>query len=64
MIRVGRRLVVMLVLGNRRRLDRTGVQPLHRTPADTGGEKQQSERHGSAASEEGGHGTNIEREAA
>ena len=34
----------MLMIGDGRRLHRTGVHHLHHAPADTGGEKQKGER--------------------
>ena len=54
--RVCRSLAVVLLIADCRRLDRTGVQPLHRAPADPRGEEQKSERQDSAASEKRDHG--------
>lgn len=54
--RVCRSLVVVLLIGDCRRLGRAGVQPLHHAPGDPRGEEQQSERQDSAASEERHHG--------
>ena len=54
--RVCRSLAVVLMIGDCRRLGRTGVQPLHRAPHDAGGEEQQCECQDSAASEERHHG--------
>ena len=54
--RVCRSLAVVLLIGHCGGLYRTGVQPLHRAPADTRGENQKGERQGSTASEERYHG--------
>jgi len=53
--RVCRSLAVVLMIGDCRRLDRAGVQPLDNTPGDPGSEQNKSERKRTAAPQERQH---------
>jgi hypothetical protein len=53
--RIGRCRVVVLMLGDRLGLRRTGVQPLHRAPGDTRSEEHQGQGHGSTAAQQAQH---------
>ena len=51
---------MVLVVGDLAFLNRTGMQPLHRAPADPGGKEYQSKSNGATAAQKRKHGYKIE----